>query len=156
LKTVSWQVEAVIFVGIQATGKSTFYRQRFIRTHIRLSLDMLRTRHRESLLLKACLEAKQPFVIDNTNPTIEERAHYIELAKASRFRVTGYYFQSALEDSIRRNAQRSGAEHIPEVGIRGTYRRLELPSVAEGFDALYYVKIEGDSTFNVGAWQNEL
>ena len=40
-------VEAVIFVGLQGSGKSTFYRERFFDTHVRLSLDMLKTRHRE-------------------------------------------------------------------------------------------------------------
>ena len=53
---------------------------------------MLRTRYREELLLKACLDAKQPFVVDNTNPTSEERARYIEPAKQAGFRVFGYYF----------------------------------------------------------------
>lgn len=70
-------MEAVIFIGLQAAGKSSFYREKFIDTHIRINLDMLKTRHRETILLNACLEAKQPLVIDNTNPTIEERKRYI-------------------------------------------------------------------------------
>jgi transcriptional regulator with XRE-family HTH domain len=37
-------VEAIIFVGIQASGKSTFYRERFFDTHLRINLDMLKTR----------------------------------------------------------------------------------------------------------------
>ena len=60
-------MEAVILVGIQASGKTTFYRERFFETHVRLSLDMLRTRHRERLLVAACVAAQQPFVVDNTN-----------------------------------------------------------------------------------------
>ncbi len=35
--------EAVIFTGIQASGKSTFYQEQFSRMHIRINLDMLRT-----------------------------------------------------------------------------------------------------------------
>jgi len=35
--------DAVIFTGIQASGKSTFYKEQFSRTHIRINLDMLRT-----------------------------------------------------------------------------------------------------------------
>ena len=85
-------MEAVIFIGIQGAGKSSFYRERFFNTHIRINLDMLKTRHRERILLKACVEAKQPFVVDNTNVRIEERAKYIELAKAAQFHLTGYYF----------------------------------------------------------------
>ena len=40
-------MEAIIFIGIQATGKSAFYQQRFADTHIRLNLDMLKTRRRK-------------------------------------------------------------------------------------------------------------
>lgn len=61
-------MEAILLCGIQATGKSTFCRERLFSSHVRLNLDMLKTRHREDVLLRACIEAKQPFVIDNTNP----------------------------------------------------------------------------------------
>ena len=87
-------MEAIIFTGIQATGKSTFYRDTFFKTHIRINLDMLKTRHREKLLLNACLEMKHPFVVDNTNPGVEDRQRYILPAKDHKFRVVGYYFQS--------------------------------------------------------------
>lgn len=60
-------MEAVILIGVQGSGKTTFYLRRFFETHVRFSLDMLRTRRRERILLMACVEAKQPFVIDNTN-----------------------------------------------------------------------------------------
>jgi hypothetical protein len=50
-------MEAAIFIGIPAAGKTTFYRERFFETHMRLSLDMLRTRHREMLLMRACFDA---------------------------------------------------------------------------------------------------
>ncbi len=36
-------VQAILFSGIQATGKSSFYRERFFHTHVRINLDMLRT-----------------------------------------------------------------------------------------------------------------
>jgi predicted kinase len=71
-------VEAVVFIGVQASGKSSFYRERFFDTHLRINLDMLKTRHRERMLLRACIEAGQSFVVDNTNPSVEERARYIQ------------------------------------------------------------------------------
>src|SRR5919202_3032505 len=112
-------MEAVIFVGIQASGKSSFYRERFFRTHVRLSLDMLRTRHRERLLLRACLEAKQPFVVDNTNPRAADRARYVEPARAAGFRIVGYYFPAALGEALARNAARPPAERVPAKGVAG-------------------------------------
>ena len=80
--------EAVIFTGVQAAGKSTFYRERFFETHVRINMDMLRTRRRERLLLDACLAGRQPFVVDNTNVLAAERARYIEPARAAGFIVT--------------------------------------------------------------------
>src|SRR5947199_5591332 len=99
-------MDAVIFIGLQAAGKSTFYQRQFFKTHIRLSLDMLRTRHREQILLQACLVAKQPFVVDKTNPTAAERARYIVPAREYRFRVVGYYFPPDVQASLRRNTSR--------------------------------------------------
>src|SRR6476660_6211221 len=52
LKYTRLQVEMVLFIGIPATGKSSFYRERFFRSHVRVNLDMLRTRHREQLLIR--------------------------------------------------------------------------------------------------------
>ena len=87
-------MEAVVFIGIQASGKSTLYKEKFFRTHIRINLDMLKTRNRECIFLEFCVKAKQPFVIDNTNVTVMDRKKYIGIAKLNKFKVVGYYFQS--------------------------------------------------------------
>ena len=47
-------MEAVIFSGLQGAGKSSFYLARFFTTHVRINLDMLKTRRRERMLLDAC------------------------------------------------------------------------------------------------------
>jgi predicted kinase len=148
-------MEAVIFCGIQATGKTTFFRERFFKTHIRISLDQLNTRNKERKFIETCFLTFHPFVIDNTNPSREERAKYIAIAKANKFKVIGYYFQSKLADSLARNNQRSGAEHVPEIGIRGTFKKLSLPSLEEGFDELYYVIADND-IFTVKEWADEI
>jgi len=142
-------VEAVVFAGIQASGKSSFYRARFFDTHLRINLDMLKTRHREQLLLRACIEAKQPFVVDNTNPSVEERARYIELARSGGFRVVGYYFRLQPKEALARNNQRTGKARIPEKRILGTYKRLCVPTTEEGFDELYHVCIDAAGCFIV-------
>lgn len=138
-------MECIIFVGIQASGKSTFYQTNFFKTHMRINLDMLRTRHREQIYLTASLEAKQPFVIDNTNPTIEERKKYIDAAKRNRFKVVGYYFEPDYELSYARNELREGAAKVPEVGLKSTLKNLQMPTYAEGFDALYVIRsVDGE------------
>jgi predicted kinase len=148
-------MEAINFVGIQAAGKSSFYKERFFNTHLRINLDMLRTRHRERVLLRACIDLKQPFV-DNTNPTVEERASYIAPAQAAGFRVVGYYFQSRVQDCLARIERRDPRERVPDRAIGGTARRLQLPSLAEGIDMLRYVRIAGDGSFLVEEWADEV
>ena len=145
----------VIFIGIQASGKTTFYRERFFDTHIRLSLDMLKTRHREELLLQACIAARQSFVVDNTNATAGERARYIQPAMTAGFRLVGYYFQSRLQDSIARNRLRIGKERIPDKGVMGTAGRMALPTMAEGFHELWYVRTDGQGGFVVEGWRDD-
>ena len=149
-------MQAIIFIGIQGAGKSTFYREYFLDTHIRINLDMLKTRHREKLIFQACLSAKQKFVIDNTNPTVEDRKKYIMTAKAQGFQVLAYNFDSNLADCKQRNNQREGKKVIPVVGILSTYKKLVLPSYTEGFDAIYSVKTCHNYSFIVEEWNREI
>src|SRR5262245_19176716 len=85
-------MEAIIFIGVPGSGKSSYFKERLFHSHVRISLDLLKTRHREQRLLDLCLSTQQPFVIDNTSPTKRERSRYIEAAKAKRFQIKGYYF----------------------------------------------------------------
>src|SRR5947207_3263749 len=127
-------MEAVIFVGVQGSGKTSFYRQNFFDTHVRINLDMLRTRPREQLLFTACLDAKQPFVIDNTSPLPSDRERYVDPARAAGFRVVAYFFDTPLKDAIRRNNQRAGKQKVPVPALAGTFRKLQPPTLQEGFD----------------------
>ncbi|HEX2643734.1 MAG TPA: AAA family ATPase [Thermoanaerobaculia bacterium] len=145
-------MEAVILVGIQGSGKSTFYLRRFFQTHVRISLDLLKTRYREQVFLSACLLAKQPFVVDNTNVLAAERARYIPAAKEAGFRVVGYFFEPDVRAAIARNQQRSGRAVVPVKGILGTRKRLQVPQAEEGFDDLYRVEIDAEGEFVVGSW----
>lgn len=146
-------MEAVVFVGLQASGKSSFYKDRFFATHVRISLDLLRTRNRERRLLTVCLETQQPFVIDNTNPTREERTKYIDAAKLANYSVVGYYFRSKADECLTRNQQRTN--QVPDVGILSTAKKLELPTLQEGFDTLNYVRLT-EAGFVVEEWNDEV
>lgn len=149
-------MEAVIFIGIQGAGKSSFYKERFFQTHVRINLDMLRTRRRERVLLRACIEAQQPFVVDNTNATVAARAPYITAAKPAGFRLVAYYFPANIADALRRNSRRSGRERVPDKGVWGTFKRLAPPRRAEGFDALYSAHMNEAGLFVVEEWSDEV
>jgi predicted kinase len=142
-------MEAVILVGVQGAGKSTFYRERFFDTHVRINLDMLKTRKREQLLVAACLEAGQSFVVDNTNPQASDRARYIALARAKGSRVIAYFFDVPLRDAMHRNNQRKLRKKIPPVAVAGTHKKLELPRKDEGFDQIFTVQVAEPAGFVV-------
>ncbi len=142
-------MELILFIGIQASGKSSFYRERFANTHIRLNLDMLKTLERERLLMDACLKGRIPFVVDKMNLTREQRARYLLPARAAGFSVQGYFFPTRLADAFWRNAHRDAAEQVPEPAIQGASRQLEPPSLDEGFAQLFVVRMDGKGGFNV-------
>lgn len=148
-------MEIIIFCGIQASGKTTFFKENFFKTHVHISLDLLKTRNREDKFLEVCFQTQQRFVVDNTNPTKIEREKYIFKAKAHKYKVIGYYFQSKLTESLERNNKRQGKENISEIGVKATFKKLEVPDLAEGFDELYYVEIENDG-FMIKEWTNEI
>jgi predicted kinase len=152
-------LELVLFIGLQASGKSTFYRQRFEITHAHVSKDRLRNnkhpeRRQRALIAKALAEGR-PVVVDNTNPTVADRAAVIALAQGCGARVVGYYFESRVQDCLERNRRRQGKELVPDVAIYATIKRLERPRRAEGFDELYHVRLAESGGFEVSEWQDE-
>lgn len=137
-------MHAIVFSGIQGCGKTTFYRERFFDTHVRLSLDLFKTRSRENILLHACVAAQQPFVVDNTNTASKVRRRYAQLAAAAGFRTTLYFFDCPAALALRRNAQRLGKSRVPDLAIRGALAKLEPPSHEEGFDQICRVVVRED------------
>lgn len=133
--------EMIIFIGIQASGKTTFYHEQLAQyTHI--SLDVLHTRNKERILLEECFASGKSMVIDNTNPTAADRARYISRAKENGYLITGYFFQSRISDCVERNEKREGKAKVPRTAIAATSNKLEMPGYAEGFDKLYFVHME--------------
>ena len=145
--------KAIILIGIQACGKSTFCAQQ-LRDAVHISLDDLHTRKKETLLLSECILRGEDFVIDNTNPTRADRARYIRPAKEAGYTVIGYYFRSSIHESLARNAQRTGKARVSDIAVAATHSKLELPDPAEGFDTLYYVRME-DGGFVTATWETE-
>jgi len=68
------------------------------------------------------------------------------LARGAGFCLVGYYFDVPIALCLARNAARPTGERIPPVGIYGTRKRLQPPTIEEGFDALYRVTVSEDMT----------
>jgi predicted kinase len=148
-------VELVIFVGLQASGKSTFYCERFAATHEHVSKDLIRNnknrKSRQARLIADALGVESPVVVDNTNPAVEDRLALIELGCEFGAKIVGYYFESTVRRCIGRNRRRAGKEKVPDVAIYATAKKLVPPSYSEGFDELFRVRLIEDSAFEVRA-----
>ncbi len=140
-----------IMMGIQGSGKTTFCRK-YLPDIPRVNLDTLKTRNNEKRMISEYQANGLSYVVDNTNPTREDRARYITAAKNEGYRVVGYFMQSRLQECIRRNALRQGKEIIPATAIAMTSNRLEMPSRREGFVELYFVKNDGDQ-MEISEWR---
>ena len=144
--------QLVIFVGLQAAGKSSFFRERFASTHAHVSKDLMprAARDKESRQLAQVEQALligQPVVVDNTNPRAADRAPLIELARRYEARVVGYFFEPGIQDSLRRNAARE--PQVPKVAIFTTAKKLQPPSFEEGFDEIHHVLLAEGGGFSV-------
>jgi len=126
-------MELAIMIGAPGSGKTTFCKRKLSDTHIRLNLDMLGTRHRENILFRACLEAKQAVVIDNTNLTTRIRARFIGPAIQAGFYCIAYFMDVPLDWCRMMNDNRTGEQHIPDHAVISMYRQLEEPTYQEGF-----------------------
>jgi len=146
-------MQAIILIGIQASGKSTFYKENFFDTHMRINLDLLKTRYREKVFLDICIKTQRRFVVDNTNATPDERLRYIIPAKEAGYEISGYYFEPEIKGSLKRNKERGGKVNVPAGGIFGTLKKLQKPSYTEGFDKLYKISRDADNKFIISDWE---
>jgi len=150
-------MELCIFVGIQASGKSTFFRTHFAGTHEYVSKDVLRRSKtmnknaKQLLLVETALQEGKSVVVDNTNPTKEDREPLIALGHRYGARVTGYFFSSAIHESRQLNSTRIGKARVPDAAIYITAHKLVPPMYEEGFDTLWSVRIAGDGHFTINA-----
>ena len=145
--------ECVIFIGLPASGKTTFYQRRFAETHRHISKDhwpnASNKDSRQAEAMRAALTRGDSVVIDNTNPSPVDRARAIALARQHGARLIGYYFTATTREAVGRNRGREGTARVPDVAVFTSAKRMTSPTVEEGFDELYSVSIAPDGDFTV-------
>lgn len=147
-------LDLAVLVGLQASGKSTFYEQHLFGRYEQVSKDLFpraarRRQERQMRLVGEALSAGRSVAVDNTNPSTEEWEPLVSVGRAHRATVTAYWFPPDLEGSLLRNATRQGRDRVPDVGIHVTANRLCRPSLADGFDAVMEVRFDGRGGFRV-------
>ncbi len=139
--------ELAILIGLPGSGKTSYARAR-LAGHVHVSKDLMpstsRRDARQLALVQEALAAGRSVVVDNINPRVADRAPLIAAARGRGATVTGYVLDADVQECLRRNRAREGKARVPDVAIFVNRKRLEPPTLAEGFDALYRVRaIEG-------------
>src|SRR5712691_8380883 len=83
--------ECIILSGLPGAGKTTFYQQNFAATHRHVSKDLWPNatgrEARQRRVLSEALAEGASVVVDNTNPTVAERAAIISVARGHGARI---------------------------------------------------------------------
>lgn len=152
-------MELIILMGLQASGKSTFYRTHFADTHEHISKDLLSAssnkNKKQAERIERALQEQCSVVVDNTNARLQDRLALIDLGRRYGATIIGYYFQPDVVSSRKRNIQRTGKAQVPDKVIFITASKFMPPSYMEGYDRLYYVRIAEDSTIENPEWEIE-
>lgn len=149
-------MELVILMGLQASGKSTFFCDYLAATHVLVSKDLMRNNknksRRQIQLIENALQAGHSVAVDNTNPEVLDRRPLIDIGRTYNAQIIGYYFESIVSDCLARNQKRSGQSQVPDIAIYATIKKMVLPSYGEGFERLFSARIAENFTFEVKTW----
>jgi predicted kinase len=128
--------ELFFMVGLQGSGKSTWVRDH-LPTHAVVSKDhwpnARRREVRQRRVIAELLAEGCSIVVDNTNPTAEDRAPLIAAARGAGAAVRAVWIDTPLAVCLERNEVREGRARVPLVGVLATAARLVPPATAEGF-----------------------
>ncbi len=124
-------------VGLQGAGTSTWAAEHLVGTHAVISKDhwpnARRKEQRQARVVAELLAQGRSVVVDNTSPSVEERAALIELARTAGVPARAVHLDVPLATCLARNDARVGRVRVPLQGVLGTRKRLVPPGTDEGF-----------------------
>ncbi|GAA5986189.1 hypothetical protein JCM11641_002883 [Rhodosporidiobolus odoratus] len=154
--------EVVLFVGFPGSGKTSFYQRHFQpQGYVHINQDTLKSRPACINLVRACLSSSppKPCVVDNTSPTADVRAEYIQLVRSSfpKVKIRCFYFTAPMELAMHNSVYRAAyastdkgngkkREVLPMIAFTSYKQRFQQPKMEEGFDELKQIHFKFEGT----------
>lgn len=132
--------ELVIMVGFPGCGKSTFFK-RFFEPHgyLHVNRDTLKTAEKCISATDSFLSQGKSVVVDNTNPSKEERSRYTKLASKHKVPVRCIWVQTSHKLANHMNIVRGRlgiVDRISSIAYNMYKSKFEEPNASEGFSQI--------------------
>ena len=137
--------EMIIMIGYPASGKSTIcnliQEKGFINNiyYKIINRDTLKTIDKCIKETQNALKYKMNVIIDNTNPSKENRKKFIDIEKEYGYKIIAIKMNTSRHESIHNNYYRSfiyGKELIPEIVYNIYDSKYQKPSIDENIDKI--------------------
>lgn len=152
LNFVPHDKELIIMIGYPGSGKSTFVRNYISKNNYSvINRDTLKTMQRCIHECEKYMTNGKSIVIDNTNPSIDDRKKFIELAKLNKYIVRCFVMDTSIElskhNSYYRNYISNGKiNHIPDIAYNIYKKKFTEPIIEEGFSEIIKVPFSLDNS----------
>jgi bifunctional polynucleotide phosphatase/kinase len=139
------QKEMIIMVGYPGSGKSHLTKlisDKSVYNHISISRDMLGTIDKCIKRATDLCSVGSSIIIDNTNPSVDDRKKFINIAKKFNYKCRCIHVLTDMETSKHNNYNRryiTGKNLIPKIVYNIFKKNFVAPSKAEGFDEIFNV-----------------
>ena len=139
--------DMIINIGFPGSGKS-YYSKHFISSkYVYINRDQLKTLNKCIKLCKEAVNDNKSIIIDNTNPSIETRKQFIDIAKVNNYNIRCFHFTTSRYISYHNNIYRSMQTNdkiVPNIAYNIFQSKFVKPLLSEGFNEVIDIDFELD------------
>ncbi|XP_056231072.1 bifunctional polynucleotide phosphatase/kinase [Seriola aureovittata] len=142
----SSQTEVIVAVGFPASGKSTFFQTHIVpKGYAYVNRDILGSWQSCVSACERALKEGRSVAVDNTNPDLESRKRYVDVAKAAGVPCRCFHFSASLDQAKHNNRFRemapSDSKHVKvnEMIFHSYKKHFVAPALSEGFSEILQI-----------------
>ncbi|CAK6974958.1 bifunctional polynucleotide phosphatase/kinase isoform X1 [Scomber scombrus] len=139
----SSKTEVIVAVGFPASGKSTFFHTHVIpKGYAYVNRDTLGSWQSCVAACERALREGRSVAVDNTNPDLDSRKRYVDVAKAAGVSCRCFHFSASLEQAKHNNRYRemapSDSKHnkVNDMVFHSYKKHFVAPALSEGFSEI--------------------